>query len=182
MRFTARPKSLRSFFAADNGATAVEFAFVAPPFIWLFFAIFETGLMLFGEYSLQTGVQEAARKIRTGEAIKDAWSVGQFLDEVCSNAVVMSDCKTKASVLVESVATNFKQLSESVPGSKLDVGPPAAGGAPKRQFNPGKSSYYTAVYVTYDWEFKLPWMSAFGNVASNTRRVVAYTVFRNEPF
>ncbi len=63
-----RPKFVRRMMKSENGAAAVEFSLVAFPFFMVMGCICETGIMLFTEYSIQAGVQDAARQIRTGQA------------------------------------------------------------------------------------------------------------------
>ena len=60
----SRPRGaiLGRFKRSQGGATAVEFALVAAPFLYLLMAIFETGLMLFSEYVIENGVAKAARE------------------------------------------------------------------------------------------------------------------------
>ncbi len=175
-------RSLKRYVAAENGATAVEFALLAPPFFWLFMSMFETGLMLFSEFALQSGVQEAGRKIRTGQAFKDGWTANQFVAEVCDSATIIRDCEQRLSIYVRSMPSTFATLKSSLPENKLTIGPSASGGAPVRTYNHGDASTATAVFVTLDWKFMVPFMSPMGNIEGDTRRLVAYSIFLNEPF
>ena len=52
---------LREFSRQNSGATAVEFAFTAPLFIALVFAVIESGLALWTQFGLEHGVEVAAR-------------------------------------------------------------------------------------------------------------------------
>jgi Flp pilus assembly protein TadG len=175
--------SLKSFLADESGVTAVEMAFVGPPFLFLLMAGFETGLMLFTEYALQSGVQEAGRKIKTGQAqVADSWTPQKFKSYVCEKATVVKACTDHISVLVQSVPGGFASLAATLPESPLLIGPKQPGGKPTTSYNHGASSTYTAVYVTYDWDFHVPFMSAFTNRFENTRRLVAFTIFQNEPY
>ncbi len=174
--------SLRAYWAAENGATAIEFAFLAPPFFWMFMSMFETGLMLFSEFALQSGVQEAGRKIRTGQAFKNGWTANQFVAEVCDSATIIRDCEQRLSVFVRSVPSTFAALKSSLPEDKLTIGPSESGGAPLRTYNHGDAQTATGVFVTLDWKFMVPFMSPFGNIEGDTRRLVAYAIFLNEPF
>jgi Flp pilus assembly protein TadG len=171
----------KDFLAAEGGVAAVEFALVGPPFLWLFLSIFETGIMLFSEYSLQASVQTASRMIRTGQAEKNGWTVGQFVDQICNNARVVGNCTGKINVEVKSVPGNFNSLTAALPTDAIQIGP-GNDGSPRRNYDDGESQSATAVFVTYDWKFTVPFMGAFSNVGSGTRRLVAYTIFRNEPF
>lgn len=59
---------LRRFRENRTGASAVEFALIAPIFLVLLFAIIETALMFFASQVLETMTQDAARMILTGQA------------------------------------------------------------------------------------------------------------------
>jgi Flp pilus assembly protein TadG len=50
-----------------DGTTAVELAFVGPPFLLLLAAIFELGLTLTAQSLLNGAARDAARLIRTGQ-------------------------------------------------------------------------------------------------------------------
>ncbi|WP_132255915.1 TadE/TadG family type IV pilus assembly protein [Methylobacterium segetis] len=56
-----------TFGAACEGASAVEFAFIAPPFLALLFAIFEIGLTMLVTQNLNAQLTSASRLIYTGE-------------------------------------------------------------------------------------------------------------------
>ena len=73
-----RPKFVRRMIKSENGAAAVEFSLVAFPFFMVMGCICETGIMLFTEYSIQAGVQDAARQIRTGQAQNCQHECGRF--------------------------------------------------------------------------------------------------------
>lgn len=165
----------------DTGATAVEFAMVAPVFFLVLGAIVETGLMLFTEYVLQSSVQEAARQVRTGQAQSAGMSAGTFKNEVCDMASIVLNCASDVSVYVRSEPT-FTALKAAVP-SYLSVGASYGGGASVTSYDCGTPSEAVAIIATYDWDFVMPGMSAFGNVDSNgKRRLAGFAMFRNEPF
>ncbi len=56
------------FRAAQQGATVVEFALIAPVFIAMLIAIFETTLFLFAQANLQSAAMQAGRLFMTGQA------------------------------------------------------------------------------------------------------------------
>ncbi len=58
----------KEFARSCKGATAVEFALVAAPFIALLMALVQTGLVFFAERVLDETVEEASRIIMTGQA------------------------------------------------------------------------------------------------------------------
>ncbi|HEY1312044.1 MAG TPA: TadE/TadG family type IV pilus assembly protein, partial [Pseudolabrys sp.] len=56
---------VRRFARRQDGSAAIEFAFIAAPFIALTFAILETALVFFAGQTLETAVSEAGRLIMT---------------------------------------------------------------------------------------------------------------------
>jgi Flp pilus assembly protein TadG len=186
---TVREKSLvlkklfnRRLLRDDRGVTAIEFAMVAPVFLVALGAVLETGVLLFSEYVLQSSVQEAARKIRTGQAQTASMTAADFKTEICKLASIVMDCNGKVQVYVRADA-DFAALQTAVP-SYLAVGNSyGGGGASVTSYNCGQPSQAVAVIATFDWKLIMPGMTAFGNVDGNTRRRVAgLAMFRNEPF
>lgn len=178
MRFKFSPKR---FWRNTRGVTAVEFAMVAPVFFFAMGAVVETGLMLFTEYVLQSSVQEAARKIRTGQAQTAGMNAGAFKTEICKLANAVMDCNASVKVYVKSAAT-FSALKTTVP-SYLNVGTSYGGTPSSTSYDCGGPSQPVAVIATYDWNIVLPFMSAFGNVDNNKkRRIAGFAMFQNEPF
>ncbi len=178
MRLRFAPKK---FLRNSRGVTAVEFAMVAPVFFMALGAVIETGIMLFTEYVLQASVQEAARKIRTGQAQTAGMSAADFKTEICNLASAVMDCNASVHVYVKSAAT-FTALKTSTP-SFLSVGQSYGGSPSSTAYDCGGPSKPVAIIATYDWNIVFPFMSPFGNVDGNSkRRVAGFAMFQNEPF
>jgi Flp pilus assembly pilin Flp len=169
MRLASR--RLVQFRRARDGATAIEFAFVAIPFFMVIGCTFEMGVVLAKEYTLQNAVQDAGRTIRTGNA--GAMSGDQFREEVCSQGAAVTDCENTLGISVHSAPT-FAELS--VPDI-ANIGPGI------QSFGPGTAGQAVAVVATHDWEFIFPFMGQlFSNLPDgNARRLHGIAVFRNEP-
>jgi Flp pilus assembly protein TadG len=167
---------------SEKGVAAIEFAMVAPPFIYVLGVIIETGMMLFTEYALQSAVQDSARLVRTGQAQGGQLNAAAFKDKICQTASTLIDCAGKVYVYVRS-DTNFATLKANLPAFET-IGPTFVTGTnPPSCYNPGQPSQPAAVIATYDWYFNMMGMSAMGNVNSNAaRRLVGFAIFRNEPF
>ena len=58
----------RRFRRSQDGAAAVEFAFVAVPFFALLFAIFETALMFWTNQVLEESLSQVSRSLVTGQS------------------------------------------------------------------------------------------------------------------
>ena len=70
--------------ASTAGASAVEFALVAPMFFLLFFAVFDFARLFFAEMTLQNAVRQAGRYAVTGNHMPDPQHAGQNLSRVAS--------------------------------------------------------------------------------------------------
>ncbi|MEA3027253.1 MAG: hypothetical protein QOF91_2538, partial [Alphaproteobacteria bacterium] len=57
----------RRFIRQQDGATTVEFALVAAPFLAMVFAIMETAVVFFAGQTLETAGADSARLIMTGQ-------------------------------------------------------------------------------------------------------------------
>jgi hypothetical protein len=165
----------------ESGVTAIEFAILAPVFFLTFFSMFETGLILFTEYVLQSSTSEAARLVRTGQAQGKGMSASQFKTEVCKIASLLIDCNGKVTVYMKA-ASNFNSLSSSP--SYLAIGPSATGVPSAPSFACGGPGQMVALIATYDYHFVWPaFMQWFGNINGGTaRRVAGFAMFRNEPY
>lgn len=181
-----RNRSLERFLRNDDGVTVIEFAFLGPLFFAGILVTIETSLMLFFEYVIQTSVQEAARFVRTGQAQEKEFEASDFKDVICSLAGYALDCDGKLTVYLNRAPT-FAALDAATP-SYLTITSGAFGqtnGIPnKPPFQCGQSREAIALIATYDWRISTPWvMSGFANVNDDrTRRLVGFSIFRNEPF
>jgi Flp pilus assembly protein TadG len=167
----------------SSGATAVEFAMIAPLFFLMLGVILETGLMLFTEYVLQTSVQEAARLVRTGQAQSASMAAGDLKTKICRLAGVIINCPSKVTVYTASAA-DFAALKTIMP-SYLGVGKKADGSPGPSSFSCGGPSAAVGMIATYDWDFNIPYFMGFmANMSGNsqTRRLAGFAMFKNEPF
>lgn len=60
--------AVRRFWRNRDGASMVEFGFIAVPFLGLLLGILDTSLVYFNAEAVEAAVQDAARNIMTGEA------------------------------------------------------------------------------------------------------------------
>jgi len=178
-------RTLRRFCRSERGVTAVEFALVLGPFVFLLGCICETGFMLFTEYVLQNATQEASRVVRTGQASgangAPPITAGDFKAIICNDVGFLIDCDGKVTVYVDN-APDFASL-ETTMDDPVDIGPDAGGSAYPVVFNPGPRLVAATVIATYDWGFVFPFMDWIGNInGGDARRLYGMAIFRNEPF
>ncbi|GGK32014.1 TadE/TadG family type IV pilus assembly protein [Salinarimonas ramus] len=91
---------VKRFRRDEDGATAIEFAFVAIPFFALLFAIVESAIVFWTQQVLETALHDSARRIYTGQFQNDNPGVNDpaqleeaFRAEVCSRVVALFDCE-----------------------------------------------------------------------------------------
>jgi Flp pilus assembly protein TadG len=167
----------RRFARAQDGATAVEFALVAAPFLALVFAILETALVFFAGQTLESAATDAARLIMTGQAQTAGYSANDFKTAVCNRlAGGLFDCTNGVTVDVETYSSF----------SAINTAPPIVNGqlnTTNMNYVPGGPGDIVVVRLYYQWPI---FVSMFGdnlsNLNGNQRLLVATSVFRNEPY
>src|SRR5262245_61231589 len=169
---------LRRYRRAEGGVSALEFALVAAPFLWLLCAVFETGIMLFAEYVIENGTAQAGRLIRTGQAQTQGMSQSKFKEIVCGGMTSFLDCGSRLFVDVRKFP-NFQsiELPPSRDGDQLSPQVTTAA-----QFQPGNPLDVVVVRVFYDWKLFTPGVTLLANLANGRRVLTSATAFRNEPF
>ena len=111
---------MRRFVRQQDGSAAVEFGFVALPFLGLTFAILETALVFFAGQTLETAVQDSSRLIMTGQAQTGGWSKEDFKTAVCAGVYGLFDCAGKMYVDVKTYA-NFSAINDDPPCDRRPV-------------------------------------------------------------
>ena len=166
----ARRGGARQFVRQDRAATAVEFAMIAPIFMFLVAIAVELSAMVFTIRALDDATERAAREIRTGDSAVRSGSAVEFRKLICQRMPVFADCD---SILVVRVAAakELANLQTALDSAVATVETPA--------FNPGLPSGYVAVDASYTWEFATP---LFFPLSSREMVFNARTAFRNEPF
>lgn len=168
----------KRFASSDDGATAVEFALIMPPFFLMIFAILETASIFFVSTTLENAVLDAGRQIRTGQAQSAEMTASQFRDEICARIDMFMSCDNQSLVLDVERFSSFTDLEfpNAMDGNgnlNIDAG-----------FDTGNPGDIVLIRVYYMWDVMTP---VVGRVMANTadhetRLIVATAVFRNEPF
>ena len=190
---------MNRFKKADDGVTAVEFAFVGGPFFFMLFATFEFGIMLFVEYALAQNIETAGRLIRTGQVQMGANghqdTAAYFKTKVCSGLNAVLDCTSNLYVDVRNF-TDFSDIEGNLPNPVNGAGDFNS----NDQYNPGAAGKIVTVRVYYKWKLSVPFLSKMidltnatgrkaeidamehGNLGRHYMLLSAATTFRNEPF
>ena len=153
----------------SNGATAVEFALIAPVFFLVFFGIFEVGAILLVQTSLETSILQVSRFGRTGGSV-----TGQTSSET---AISLANQYSFGLVNPANLVLTVTPYSSFSAMPTLSNAP--TGGT--QNFGTGNQDVlYT---LSYNWTFFTPLV---GNLLSPTGngsiKLTASAVVQNEPF
>lgn len=178
-------KALRRFRRNRRGSAAIEFAFIAPLFFVLLFAIIETALVFFAEQVLETGTQDSARLMYTNQAQNKGMTQAQFQQDLCNRVKVLFTCDDKAGgPLVVSVRAY--PSGTTIPAA--DLANPIANrvfvnNAVYQIPNPGDTVLIRAFYQWPQFVTGLGYnISNIGSDSSSYKRLLASTAaFRVEP-
>ncbi len=166
----------RRFGRNRRGATAVEFALVAPIFLALLFAIMETALMFFAGQVLETATQDTARLIMTGQAQNGGMTQAQFKEQLCSRLVALFDCATGVYIDVQSFS-NFSSVTVTPP---IDANKNFIN---NMNYKIGAAGDIVIVRSFYQWPLFVTGLGYdISNVVGSKRLLTATAAFRNEPF
>ncbi len=178
---------LRRFRRSQDGAAAVEFAFVAVPFFAILFAIFETALMFWTNQVLEESLSQVSRSLVTGQSrsiytgATGLVNAAKFRDDICAAAPMgLIDC-SKLYVDVR-VYNSFSAASTGTSGSN-----PLAGGSLNTSgftYVQPQGNDIVVVRAVLDYSlFLTSWAStALANIGSGRRGIVVSMAFRAEPF
>ncbi len=163
------------FLRDTKGATALEFAIVATPFLFTLFAILEVALIFFGSSALESGVQAAARTIRTRELQLSGGGLAEFRTQLCAQAAGLIACDTRLNIDVRTYP--------SFAGADMTPPVDALGNPIPGPFDPGGPEQVVVVKAYYVWKIYTPGLGLLlGNIgSSNSRLLLSTAAFRNEP-
>jgi Flp pilus assembly protein TadG len=161
----------------QDGATTIEFAMVAAPFLAMIFAIMETAIVFFAGQALETAGADSARLIMTGQAQSQGFDQAKFKEAVCGKIYALFNCSGGLYVDVKCYPS-FASVNTAKPidsSGNLQTG--------SFVYNPGGPGDIVVVRLMYQWPV---YVSLLGlNLADTTgsKRLLMSTVaFRNEPF
>jgi len=174
----AKRRRWRAFFANQKGATAVEFALVAAPFIALLVALIQTFLVFFAQQLLESVVTESSRMILTGQAQAQSMSQSNFANAVCSNVVILFNCNNL--MIDVEVAGSWSSANTGTPTLAFD----SNGNVTNTwQYNLGNPGDIVVVRVMYQWPvFMGPLGFSLANLGNGNRLIMASTAFMNEAY
>jgi Flp pilus assembly protein TadG len=159
----------------ERGVTSVEMAMIGVPFFGILFAIVETTMLLFANQSLDTALQDASRKIMTGQVQNGGINAAQFKSDVCARMTAFVNCSSGLYLDVKKYTVNAPYPAKPITAGAMDVS--------GFGFDPGCPSQIVVAKAAVEYPV---YVSLLGNglqELSNKKRVLMSTVsFRNEPY
>lgn len=174
---------LRRFAGAEDGATAIEFGFVALPFLFLMFAILELAMIFWSTQTLESAVANAARQIYTGQFQTSssnqnktsAQLAAAFKTAVCNNVTSLFDCPNQVSVDIRNAST----FSGATPPSPVSNGAYDASSYTYQAIGPNQIGIVTA---SFQYTTIVKMLASTTTLANGNRLIMATSTFRTEPY
>lgn len=165
----------------ESGATAIEFAAVAGPFFAFIFGLIGIAFYFFIMNSVEKGMDQTSRLIRTGQAKESQMTVDEFKSAICNNAGQWIRCE-KLQVFVNRFPTWAEVNPNPCVDSQKNVIVNSSPGDAKISESAGEASEIVIVTSCYKWDLaaKIPFLS-LGNLSDGSLMMQAATAFRVEP-
>jgi len=173
-----RAQDVSRFRSAQRGATAVEFAIIAPAFLASLMAVFEITLFLFAQQTLQTAAVSAGRLIMTGQVQNAGTTQSQFAADVCPMVQALFTC-SKLMINVQSYS-DFCSASTGAPTLTYN----AQGQVTNTwTYAPGTPGDVMVVQLIYQWPIiGGPFGYVLSNLGNGTTEMMGVSAFRIEPY
>jgi Flp pilus assembly protein TadG len=173
-----RARDIARFYFARQGATAVEFALIAPAFLGTLIAVFETTLFLFAQQAMQNAALQASRVFMTGSAQSGGMTQTQFQNSICPLIQPLLTC----SALMVDVQnySSFSSANTSTPTLTYN----AQGQVTNSwSYSPGNPGDVMVVRLVYQWKtVGGPLGFVLSNLPNNMAEVMGVAAFRVEPY
>lgn len=191
---------LKRLWKSSAGATAIEFAILALPFLMVVFATFETFLAFTGEQLVVNATDVMARKIRTGQITFNTgratdMTETQFRQAICDQISLLISCSATEAATPSKLYVDLREFStfanmpKTIPlistnsGAGKDIDPSGFG------FSPGGANSKNMLRVYYRWpimtDLVRPYISNIqpqGASGNSEFLIVATSAFQNENY
>lgn len=177
MKVGRTARFLAHFARATGGATAVEFAIVAGPFLFLLFSILEIGRLYTINSVLEDATMTAGRQVRTGTMQTSGASATQFKNAVCAEmSVFRRECSSRLSVDVRVMPQFASQTApDPVTGDQFNEA--------SLTYQPGRARDIILVRTWWRAPIFAPMVTqGLRRLRDGSVVLSAATTFRNEPY
>lgn len=171
-------RAMRRFRRARDGQAAVELALVALPFFLLTVGLAEIASIGFTQATMNSAVDNAARRIRIGEVQMQGVSSTQFRSDLCADLRLFMNLDCNANLYIDvDTFQSFVDVQNNTPISNGNFSQSGFG------WSPGTANAIVVVRAYYRWEVLTPFFEGiFSNVSGGDRIIASTMMFRNEPY
>jgi len=170
--------TIAQFCRASCGASAVEFALIAPPLLAISVAILETAIYLFAQQTLQNAAETAGRVFLTGQGQNSGMTQSQFTSAVCPMIQPLFKCNSLM-VDVQSYAS-FASANTSDPTLTFNGQGQVTN---SWSYDPGTPGQVMVVQLIYQWPIVSgPWGYVLPNLGNGHVEMMGVSAFRVEPY
>jgi Flp pilus assembly protein TadG len=161
-----------------QGATAVEFALIAPPFLATLIGIFQVAIFMFAQQVLQNAAVEAGRLLMTGQAQNSNTTQTQFASDVCPMVQAVFTC-TSLMVNVQSYA-DFASATATAPTLTFNTQGQVSN---TWSYDPGTPGQVMVLQLVYQWPIVSgPFGYVLPNLGNGHVEMMGVSAFRVEPY
>ena len=179
--------SLRRLRRQEEGSTAIEFAIVSTPFLMFIFGLVGVAFYFFIMSSVEKGMDQASRLVRTGQAVTQKMTVDQFKQAICDNAGKWVKCD-RLQLFVSNIAhtATYSEWASVTPHSCVSQNQTLQSdlkGSDYIAIYSGAASDVVIVTACYKWDFaaRIPFLR-LGNMSDGSLMMQSLTAFRSEPY
>ena len=177
MRALRRSRS-SGFWRRRDGATAVEFALIAGPLVFMIFSAIDLSFVFLVQATLDQAVQTGARLVRTGQMQTGANNTASaFQADVCAQmSWIQTNCLQNLSLDVRTYAS-FASASPPNPISNKTFNTSVL------TYSTGQQGDIVVVRAYYQWKLFTPFLAqALASVGDGTMVIMSTAAFKNEPY
>jgi len=176
-----RVRGISHFARANEAATAVEFAIIAPAFLATLIAVLQTCVFMFAQAVLQNAATEAGRYFLTGQAQNNNCTATQIINGGCSTLAGVCPAALFNCSNMYLVVQNYSSFSSA------STSPPAMynGSTPITSYTyaPGTPGDIMVVQLIYAWPVVGgPLGFTLANLPNGSAEMVGVSAFRVEPY
>lgn len=189
MRGTTRLSTKRLLFGRggvalvrdSRGATIIEFALVAAPFIALILATIQTSLVFFAQQTLETVAEETARELVTDQAQNAGMTQSQFQTVACDNLRKRAAFLSCDNLMIDvQTADSFQDVDTSTPVLTYDKNHNVTN---SWQFQPGNPGSIIVMRTMYLFPvISVPLGYNLASAGNGKDLLVATSVFKSEAY
>jgi Flp pilus assembly protein TadG len=167
-------RTIYRFCRGREGATAVEFALIAPAFLATLIALLQTCVFLFAQMALQNAANQAARYFMTGQAQNNGWSASTVVSKVCPQTLFT--CSNL--IIIVQNYSSFAAANTSAPqlynNGQLIT---------NWTYDPGTPGEVMVVQLVYPWSVVGgPLGFVLSNLPNSAAEMMGVSAFRVEPY